>query len=60
MLASEGDKVGDSRLVAPLDICSHELPTLGEADGVDGGGFGEDGVGGEVFTDFFYLQRQIT
>ncbi len=56
MLGSKGDEGGDARLVAALDIGAHELATLGEADRVDGRGCGEDGIGGQIFTDFLDLE----
>ena len=57
MLAAEGDEVGHAGSVAAFDVGAHELAALGEAEGVDGGCCGEDGVGGEVETDFFEVVR---
>lgn len=51
VLAAEGDQTADGREVATLDIAAQELAALGEADGVDGGGRGEDGMGGQRFAD---------
>ena len=51
MLCAEGDQAGDRGVVAALDVGAEELAALGEAEGVDGGGCGEDGVGGEVGAD---------
>lgn len=35
------------------------MAALGEADAVDGGGFGEDGVGGEVGADAVDLKSEV-
>ena len=56
MLAAEGDEVGDAGAVAALDVGAEELAALGEAEGVDGGGGGEDRVGGEIGADLFDLE----
>lgn len=59
MLRAEGDEVSHWRVIAPLDVRAHELPALGEAEGVDGGGGGEDGVRGEVGADLRDLVVQV-
>lgn len=46
VLGSKGDEGGNARLVAALNIGAQELTALREADCVDGGGCGEDRVGG--------------
>lgn len=51
MLGAERDKGPDGRCIAALDVAAEELAALGEAEGVDGGGAGEDGVGGDVGAD---------
>ena len=48
MLAAEGDQAPHRRGVAALDVGAQELPALREADGVDGGRGGQDGVRCEV------------
>lgn len=45
VLTPEGDEVGYGGLVAAFDVGAHELASLGEGEGVDGGGGGQDGVG---------------
>ncbi len=52
MLRAEGDERRDGGGVAALDVGAQELAALREAEGVDGGGGGEDGVGGEVGAGF--------
>jgi len=59
VLRAESDKVCDGRVIAPLDVSAHELAALGEAEGVDGGGSGEDGVRGEVGADLGNLIVEI-
>ena len=59
MLRAEGDEVSHWRVIAPLDVRAQELPALGEAEGVDGGGGGEDGVRGEVGADLRDLVVQV-
>lgn len=59
MLRAEGDEVGNWRVIAPLDVRAQELPALGEAKGVDGGGGGEDGMHGEVGADLRDLVVQV-
>ena len=59
MLGAEGDEVSDGRVVAALDVGAHELTALREADGVDGRGFGEDGVRGEVGADLGDLLGEV-
>lgn len=60
MLRTECDEVRDRRVVAPLDVGAHELAALGEADGIDGGRGGEDGVSGEVGAYLGDLVVQVT
>uniref|UniRef100_A0A8H7KCL0 Uncharacterized protein n=1 Tax=Bionectria ochroleuca TaxID=29856 RepID=A0A8H7KCL0_BIOOC len=45
--------------VAALDVAAQELTALGEADGVDGGRRGEDGVGGEGLADLVELGGHV-
>lgn len=52
MLRAEGHERRDGGDVAALDVGAQELAALREAEGVDGRGGGEDGVGGEVGADF--------
>lgn len=59
VLAAEGDEAADGGRVAALDVGAQELAALAEADGVDGGGGGEDGVGGEVGADLGDLLRDV-
>lgn len=51
MLAAQGDERADGRSVAAFDVAAQELPALGEAQGVDGGSGGEDGVLEELGAD---------
>jgi len=51
MLRAESHEGADGRSVAALDVAAEELAALGEAEGVDGGGAGEDGMGGDVGAD---------
>lgn len=55
MLTAERDETAHRREVTALDIGAEELAALREAEGVDGGGGGENGVRGEVGADFFEL-----
>lgn len=55
MLAAKGDEAADGRVVAPLDVAAQELAALGESDGVDGRGRGEDWVRGEGGANGFDL-----
>ena len=59
MLGAKGDEVRDGGVIAALDVRAHELAALREADRVDGGAFGEDGVGGEVGADLRDLVGQV-
>ncbi len=59
VLAAEGDQVGDGRVVAALDVGAQELAALREAQGVDGRGGGENGVGGEVVAYLADLDGQV-
>ncbi|KFY12831.1 hypothetical protein V492_03642, partial [Pseudogymnoascus sp. VKM F-4246] len=59
MLAAERHQAAHRRDVASLDVGAEELPALREAEGVDGGGGGEDGVSGEVGADFFELRGEV-
>lgn len=59
MLRSEGYQVGDTWAIAPLHITTEKLAALGEAEGVHGGGLGEDGVAPEFFADLIKLGGQI-
>lgn len=47
VLAAKGDEAADGRIVAALDVAAQELAALGEANGVDGRGRGENWVLGE-------------
>ena len=60
VLAAEREKASDGRVVAALDVAAEELATLGEADRVDGGGGGEDGVVEERLTDSVDLFCYVT
>jgi len=51
MLRAESHEGADGRSVAALDVAAEELAALGEAEGVDGGGAGEDGMGGDFGAD---------
>ena len=51
VLRAEGDEAGDGRVVAALDVGAQELAALREAQAIDGGSAGEDGVQGEVGAD---------
>lgn len=44
---------------AGLEQAAEELAALGEAEGVEGGRRGKDGVGGNVEADFGYLFGEI-
>ena len=59
VLAAEGDEGVYGRVVAALDVGAEELAALGETEGVDGGGAGKDGVGGDVVADFEDLFGQV-
>lgn len=47
MLAAKGDQVANGGVVASLDVSAKELSSLGEADGVNGWGGGQDWMLGE-------------
>lgn len=59
MLAAESDETADRRDIAPLDVGAEELAALGEAEGVDCWGGGEDGVGGEEGADGVDLEGEV-
>ena len=59
MLRAECDEVCDGRIITALDVSAHELAALREAEGVDGGGGGEDRVCGEVGADLSDLIVQV-
>jgi len=51
VLRAERHEGADGWCIAALDIPAEELATLGEAEGVDGGGARENGVRGDVGAD---------
>lgn len=59
MLAPECHQICHWRIVASLNISADELPALREADGIDGRGFGEDGMGGDICADLLDLQGKV-
>ncbi|KMQ81536.1 hypothetical protein RF55_26039 [Lasius niger] len=59
VLAAKGDEAADGGGVAALDVSAEELTALGEAEGVDGGSRGENGMGGESGADGGELDRQV-
>lgn len=59
MLSAEGNEIGHRRLVAALDVGPEKLAALREADAVDGGGGGEDGVRGEVGAYLVDLEGEV-
>lgn len=50
---------GCDAITTAFDVASDELTALAEANGVDGGGGGEDGLMRDVMADFFNLFSQI-
>lgn len=59
MLAPECHQICHWRIVASLDISADELPALREADGVDGRGFRENGMRGDICADLLDLQGEV-
>lgn len=55
MLGAEGDEVAHGRVVAPFDVAAQELPSLAEAEGVDGGRGRENRMRGDVGAGFGHL-----
>ncbi|WDK17012.1 hypothetical protein CGRA01v4_08295 [Colletotrichum graminicola] len=59
VLTAVGDEGAHGGVVAALDVAAEELAALREADGVDGGGGGQDGVRGEGLADLLELRRHV-
>lgn len=52
VLTTESDECVNGRTVAAFDISAQELAALGEAECINGRGFGQDRVDSEVTADF--------
>lgn len=59
MLGPEGYQIGDTWVIAALHVATEKLAALGEAEGVHGGGFGEDGVASKFLADMIKLGSQV-